>query len=898
VILPPAFASPVDGLLFGTGAALVLALASRLRRRRRAPGVAVLHILLRGGALLAVSLLLAGPHRLEPTRHRGTLFALVDCSRSVAADDLQRAVSVLGERGTVPASVPLVVAGFGARISAASDLGAAARARDPDGEPRSHPGDALSALLAHPEARPGARLLVLTDGRVELPPPTPAAEALEPLVLGVPCSRRDRLRVTGLAKDPSAPAGGPPAFHLEGVSGIAQRARLLWSLDGRPLGTREVELPQGPFMLPLEALAGPGRHLLQASLECPADREFDNDAALVFEVPAEPQVLLVSSRDPNPLRAALLAQEIPVRLVPAQGFLAEPGDLRAVSVLILDGVHAVALSEPPLCELLEREIREGMGLVYLPPEGRAVLVDEGGRRFLDILPLVGEPLPPPPPQDPHAEAPPAPGPAEPDPASGAKERRRAPTLGLVLLIDASSSMRGLRLQLAKEAAIAAAEVLHPEDLVAVVAFSNEARAVLELTPAREQAEIADRIARISARGGTDFAAPLQLARDIFHLADLRIRHVILLSDGEPTTMRPYLPIVDAMVRDGITVSTVGCGEGITATSLSDIAARGRGKFYPAPSPGEIPQVFTIEAERIVATSGARRRSEAPPPGSEELPPTPAEPRQEPPAVAPEPLRMAWPAPYVRGLPWEGVAGVYDPVPARARRISWVALERLDGTPLLAHQAVGRGRVLAAAFALGGAAGCEFHSWRAFPAFLGQMVRELGQGRGAGRFDLDLSMSGRRLELRLVDARAREVDPAEFRVAVQDARGLELPWTWGPSGPGRIETRAPATRSGVVVLRVTAPDGEGLVATTALPPLAEDAEVGEDLAGLAELARRLRGQVAGVNPEPIHPPGRTSLVGVEGGAALRILLLILVALDLLLLKLLPGRASGPLPSRPA
>ena len=183
-------------------------------------------------------------------------------------------------------------------------------------------------------------------------------------------------------------------------------------------------------------------------------------------------------------------------------------------------------------------------------------------------------------------------------------------------------MKGSKLRLGKEAAIASAEVLHPKDLVGLIQFNSQPSLVLELTPSGDKAEIVDRISRVEAAGGTDFGAALSFAQEIFAAESLGIRHVILLSDGYS---KPFLAkrLVTAMADAGITVSTVGCGGGFDEATLSDIAYWGKGRFYPAFDANEIPQIFTIEAERVIKSTGARHRRDAePPPPSEPPPPVP------------------------------------------------------------------------------------------------------------------------------------------------------------------------------------------------------------------------------------------------------------------------------------
>src|SRR5690606_39086625 len=77
-----------------------------------------------------------------------------------------------------------------------------------------------------------------------------------------------------------------------------------------------------------------------------------------------------------------------------------------------------------------------------------------------------------------------------------------PSLALVLVIDKSGSMDGVKMQLAKRAAIATAEAINPRDQLAVVGFDGQSRVILELTPAADLGTISSSIAALDAGGGT------------------------------------------------------------------------------------------------------------------------------------------------------------------------------------------------------------------------------------------------------------------------------------------------------------------------------------------------------------------------------------------------------------
>src|SRR6185295_5399962 len=71
-----------------------------------------------------------------------------------------------------------------------------------------------------------------------------------------------------------------------------------------------------------------------------------------------------------------------------------------------------------------------------------------------------------------------------------------PSLAIVLVIDKSGSMEGVKIQLAKRAALATAEVINPRDQIGVVGFDSEAQVLLELTSAGDRGTITDAVSSL------------------------------------------------------------------------------------------------------------------------------------------------------------------------------------------------------------------------------------------------------------------------------------------------------------------------------------------------------------------------------------------------------------------
>src|SRR6185503_4663578 len=110
-----------------------------------------------------------------------------------------------------------------------------------------------------------------------------------------------------------------------------------------------------------------------------------------------------------------------------------------------------------------------------------------------------------------------------------EKKRDQPALGVELCIDRSGSMMANeKLELAKDAAKQAAEVLGPDDLIGVIAFDSLAMPVVRLQRAYQELDP----------------------------APAKVKHVILLTDGQ-AQYDGISDLVDEMVEHKITVSAVG-----------------------------------------------------------------------------------------------------------------------------------------------------------------------------------------------------------------------------------------------------------------------------------------------------------------------------------------------------
>ena len=152
-----------------------------------------------------------------------------------------------------------------------------------------------------------------------------------------------------------------------------------------------------------------------------------------------------------------------------------------------------------------------------------------------------------------------------------RERVRA-RRSVVLLVDVSGSMRGERIKTAAATVGAlSAELLH--DDLGLVAFWSDAAVILPLGSPVKPGEIVDAILRITARGLTNIAFPLEIAGRQLARVPARDARVLLLSDcvhnagPDPRPLAARLPRLDVLL-DATGEKDVELGR--------ELAARGHG----------------------------------------------------------------------------------------------------------------------------------------------------------------------------------------------------------------------------------------------------------------------------------------------------------------------------------
>jgi Ca-activated chloride channel family protein len=174
-------------------------------------------------------------------------------------------------------------------------------------------------------------------------------------------------------------------------------------------------------------------------------------------------------------------------------------------------------------------------------------------------------------------------------------------VNLSLVIDRSGSMSGDKIEKAREAALEALSRLSPDDILSVVAYDSSVETLVPAQRVGDGRRISAAIRSIHANGGTAlFGGVSQGASEIRkHLEDRRYVHrVILLSDGQanvgPSSPDDLGRLGAALMKEGVSVTTVGLGLGFNEDLMTRLAQRSDGNTYFVESSEDLPRIFAGE----------------------------------------------------------------------------------------------------------------------------------------------------------------------------------------------------------------------------------------------------------------------------------------------------------------
>ncbi len=184
-----------------------------------------------------------------------------------------------------------------------------------------------------------------------------------------------------------------------------------------------------------------------------------------------------------------------------------------------------------------------------------------------------------------------------------------PPMEVALVVDTSGSMAGSKIESARGAATQLVKSLRDGDIVALDAFSDDARTIVPPTrlDMHTRNEILREIAQLVPRGGTNMFAGLSLAESQMAAAPAShtLRRVVVISDGianvGPSSPEILGAIAERGLRNRAQVTSFGVGIDYDERTLNALSVRSSGRLYHIGEPREMAGMLKNELALLDGT---------------------------------------------------------------------------------------------------------------------------------------------------------------------------------------------------------------------------------------------------------------------------------------------------------
>jgi Ca-activated chloride channel family protein len=177
----------------------------------------------------------------------------------------------------------------------------------------------------------------------------------------------------------------------------------------------------------------------------------------------------------------------------------------------------------------------------------------------------------------------------------------APPLNLCLILDRSTSMRGLNMDMLKATAIQVMRRLRSQDTFSLIVFSDRPETIIPATRSLDFSKLEARIQMLQPSGGTEIFPALESGfAEVSRSADsAQVNHIILITDGRTYgDEEKCLSLAQKAAGQGIGISGLGIGHEWNDAFLDELASRTGGSSMYVASPQDIQRVLLDKFSRL------------------------------------------------------------------------------------------------------------------------------------------------------------------------------------------------------------------------------------------------------------------------------------------------------------
>lgn len=354
----------------------------------------------------------------------------------------------------------------------------------------------------------------------------------------------------------------------------AQKATVRLYRNEQFLGEQTVQLDAGKnlFSFP-QTLPDQGFFNYDVRVDAVGDSLPQNNRAAAFaSVKGDPRVLLISGEpdQDETLAAALRSARLEVKVVGLGGLPNSLAEMDSYDAIFISNLSAGDLGRDTM-SLLEAAVRDfGVGLVCIGGENSYAA---GGYRNTPLETTL--------------------------PVSMELDSKKVLPPGAVVLV-----MHGMEFangnQVARDCALGVLGALGPADELGVILWDGTDKWVHDLQKVGDRSAAGRAIAGMNQGDLGSFQGVLEESHAALKRSKASLKHIIVFSDGDPAA--PSTELMQKMVGDRITVSTVLIAGHVGPQTMISIAEQGRGRFYNVTSPAMLPQIFIKETAVILKSA--------------------------------------------------------------------------------------------------------------------------------------------------------------------------------------------------------------------------------------------------------------------------------------------------------